>query len=66
MSGTRVQPQAPRNATATVAMTEEEKRALRAVAAARGITESDALRDYTIAQLLQQFERIRIVAEDDT
>jgi hypothetical protein len=51
--------QAPRNATTTVAMTEEEKRAVRGVAAALKITESDALRDYTMAAILERFERIR-------
>ncbi len=58
--------QPPRNATATVAMTEEEKRAVRGVAAARGITESDTLRDYTMAQVVDQFARIRAVAQSDT
>lgn len=57
--------QAPRNATATVALTEEEKRAVRGVAAARGITESDALRDYTIADVVRQFERLRAVAAEE-
>jgi hypothetical protein len=56
--------QAPRNSTATVAMTADEKRALRAVAAAWGITESDALRDHTIADLVCQFERIRSITSD--
>lgn len=40
-------------------VTEEEKQAVRAVAAARGLTESDVMRDMTVAQVLVEYGRIR-------
>ena len=43
----------------TIMVTEEEKRAVRAVAAARGLTESDVMRDMTVAQVLAEYGRIR-------
>lgn len=64
MPDTSQKAQAPRNATATIALTEGEKRAIRGVAAAREITESDLLRDNTIAEIVRQFERIRAVPLD--
>jgi len=43
----------------TIMVTEEEKQAVRAVAAARGLTESDVMRDMTVAQVLAEYGRIR-------
>ena len=43
----------------TIMVTEAEKQAVRAVAAARGLTESDVLRDMTVAQVLAEYGRIR-------
>lgn len=40
-------------------VTEEEKQAVRAVAAALGLTESDVMRDMTVAQVLDEYGRIR-------
>ena len=43
----------------TIMVTEQEKQAVRAVAAARGLTESDVMRDMTVAQVLDEYGRIR-------
>ena len=43
----------------TIMVTEEEKQAVRAVAAARGLTESDVMRDMTVAQVMAEYGRIR-------
>ena len=43
----------------TIMVTEEEKQAVRAVAAARGLTESDVMRDMTVAQVMAEYARIR-------
>ena len=43
----------------TIMVTEAEKQAVRAVAAARGLTESDVMRDMTVAQVLAEYGRIR-------
>lgn len=43
----------------TIMVSEEEKRAVRAVAAALGLTESDVMRDMTVAQVLAEYGRIR-------
>lgn len=43
----------------TIMVTEQEKRAVRAVAAALGLTESDVMRDMTVAQVMAEYGRIR-------
>jgi len=43
----------------TIMVTEAEKQAVRAVAAARGLTESDVMRDMTVAQVMAEYGRIR-------
>ncbi len=43
----------------TIMVTEQEKQAVRAVAAARGLTESDVMRDMTVAQVMAEYGRIR-------
>lgn len=51
--------QASRHERVTIMVSEEEKRAVRAVAAALGLTESDVMRDMTVAQVLAEYGRIR-------
>ena len=51
--------QASRPERVTIMVSEEEKRAVRAVAAALGLTESDVMRDMTVAQVLAEYGRIR-------
>jgi len=40
-------------------VSDAEKRAVRAVAAALGLTESDVMRDMTVAQVMAEYGRIR-------
>lgn len=54
--------QASRPERVTIMVSEEEKRAVRAVAAALGLTESDVMRDMTVAQVLAEYGRIRAVS----
>ena len=51
--------QESRSERVTIIVTEAEKQAVRAVAAARGLTESDVMRDMTVAQVLAEYGRIR-------
>lgn len=51
--------QAPRNAVVSVAVTEEEKRAVLAVASTLGISASELLRMRTMEQIEESFERLR-------
>ena len=43
----------------TIMVSEDEKRAVRAIAAALDLTESDVMRDMTMAQVLAEYDRIR-------
>lgn len=43
----------------TIMVSAGEKRAVRAVAAALGVTESDVMRDMTIPQVMSEYARIR-------
>ena len=51
--------QASRPERVTIMVSETEKRAIRAVAAALDLTESDVMRDMTVAQVLAEYGRIR-------
>lgn len=51
--------QASRPERVTIMVSEHEKRAVRAIAAALDLTESDVVRDMTIAQVLAEYDRIR-------
>lgn len=51
--------QASRPERVTIMVSEHEKRAIRAVAAALDLTESDVMRDMTVAQVLAEYGRIR-------
>lgn len=51
--------QAPRNAVVSVAVTDEEKRAVLAVASTLGISASELLRTRTMDQIEESFDRLR-------
>lgn len=51
--------QASRPERVTIMVSEEEKRAVRTIAAALDLTESDVMRDMTMAQVLAEYGRIR-------
>lgn len=48
-----------RNERVAIAVTKSEKRAVRALAAFRGTDESSLLRSMTLAQIVEDFERLR-------
>ena len=56
--------QGSRNEVVSVAVTVDEKSAIRAVASARGITNSDVLRSWTVEEVMKQAERIRAAVAD--
>lgn len=51
--------QEPRTERVGVMVTPAEKRAVRFVADARGLTESDALRDFTVGQIMAEYADMR-------
>lgn len=53
------QAQEPRTERATVMLTVDEKRAVRLVAAARDVTESDLLRSTGLGAIMEAYEQIR-------
>lgn len=60
------QPRAPQGESRTekvaIAVTPSEKRAVRGLAAVRGLDESNLVRSMTIADIVAEFDRLRAVA----
>jgi len=54
----------PRPERATLMLTRREKRAVRCVAAARGMTESDLLRALRLDEIVAEFERLAALIRD--
>lgn len=56
----------PRTKNVSVAVTEEERQAVLAVASAMNISISDVMRSMTLDQILERYQRIRAAVEIDS